>query len=103
MKLTKEQFDTLSQWEEHYDTAINAKYSRYPGAVALQTMRSTMALATGYAKNVNMACGTCVLHFLQDVGKVYFADKAERSRVAVKASDAKTVRTEVKTTKKAKK
>lgn len=97
MNFTHEQFEKLSQWETHFDTAINARYARFPGTVALKTMQSIITLAKGTTKNVNMSCGTCILHFLQDVGKLYFADKAERTRVAVKASEETAIRTEVKT------
>ena len=85
--MTDEQFAALAQYEDRFTTAINAKWCRYPGLAALQTMASVLGDVTGRAVRINSGCSRCVLHVVQDAGRVYFAEKARRE--AVQATMAK--------------
>ena len=87
MTMTDEQFQALAQYEDRFTTAINAKWCRYPGLAALQTMASVLGDVTGRAVRINSGCSRCVLHVVQDAGRVYFAEKARRE--AVQATMAK--------------
>ena len=87
MTMTDEQFTALAQYEDRFTTAINAKWCRYPGLAALQTMASVLGDVTGRAVRINSGCSRCVLHVVQDAGRVYFAEKARRE--AVQATMAK--------------
>ena len=87
MTMTDEQFAALAQYEDRFTTAINAKWCRYPGLAALQTMASVLGDVTGRAVRINSGCSRCVLHVVQDAGRVYFAEKARRE--AVQATMAK--------------
>lgn len=76
--MTDEQFNALAPYEENYKTAIEVNYSRYPGVAAIDTMFNVYRAVTGSRININKTCGTCVLHLVQDVGKLYFQEKARR-------------------------
>ena len=79
--MTDEQFAALAQYEDRFTTAINAKWCRYPGLAALQTMVSVYNSVTGQTLRLNSGCSRCVLHVVQDAGRVYFAEKARREAV----------------------
>ena len=89
--MTDEQFQALAQYEDRFTTAINAKWCRYPGLAALQTMVSVYNSVTGQTLRLNSGCSRCVLHVVQDTGRLYFAEKARREAVqetkVVKASE----------------
>ena len=81
--MTDEQFAALAQYEDRFTTAINAKWCRYPGLAALQTMASVYNSVTGQGIRINSGCSRCVLHVVQDTGRVYFAEKARREALQV--------------------
>lgn len=89
--MNDEQFAALAQYEDRFRTAIDAKWCRYPGLAALQTMVSVYNSVTGQGIRINSGCSRCVLHVVQDTGRVYFAEKARREAVqateAVKVSE----------------
>ena len=91
MTMTDEQFQALAQYEDRFRTAIDAKWCRYPGLAALQTMVSVYNSVTGQGIRINSGCSRCVLHVVQDAGRVYFAEKARREALqatkAVKADE----------------
>ena len=76
--MTDEQFQALAQFEDRFTTAINDAWCRYPGLAALQTMASVYTSVTGQGIRINSGCSRCVLHVVQDAGRVYFAEKARR-------------------------
>ena len=78
MTMTDEQFQALAQFEDRFTTATKANWCRYPGLTALQTMVSVYNSVTGKALRLNSGCSRCVLHVVQDTGRVYFAEKARR-------------------------
>ena len=85
--MTDEQFAALAQFEDRFRTAIDGGWCRYPGLAALQTMASVYNSVTGRGIRINSGCSRCVLHVVQDAGRVYFAEKARRE--AVQATMAK--------------
>lgn len=76
--MTDEQFAALAQYEDRFRTAIDGAWCRYPGLAALQTMASVYTSVTGRGIRINSGCSRCVLHVVQDAGRVYFAEKARR-------------------------
>lgn len=76
--MTDEQFAALAQYEDRFRTAIDGGWCRYPGLAALQTMASVYTSVTGQGIRINSGCSRCVLHVVQDTGRVYFAEKARR-------------------------
>lgn len=76
--MTDEQFQALAQYEDRFRTAIDGGWCRYPGLAALQTMVSVYNSVTGQGIRINSGCSRCVLHVVQDAGRVYFAEKARR-------------------------
>jgi len=76
--MTDEQFQALAQYEDRFRTAIDGGWCRYPGLAALQTMASVYTSVTGQGIRINSGCSRCVLHVVQDAGRVYFAEKARR-------------------------
>ena len=76
--MTDEQFQALAQYEDRFRTAIDGGWCRYPGLAALQTMASVYTSVTGQGVRINSGCSRCVLHVVQDAGRVYFAEKARR-------------------------
>ncbi len=76
--MTDEQFTALAQYEDGFRTAIDGGWCRYPGLAALQTMASVYTSVTGQGVRINSGCSRCVLHVVQDAGRVYFAEKARR-------------------------
>ena len=79
--MTDEQFAALAQYEDRFNTAINGGWCRYPGLAALQTMVSVYNSVTGRGICIISGCSRCVLHVVQDAGRVYFAEKARREAV----------------------
>ena len=77
MKFKIEQFNTLSQWEDHFRTAINAQWARNPGTSALLTIHGIYCQVTGDQRRFNDNCSHCILSLLKDCGTIYFQDKEE--------------------------
>lgn len=110
MTFTNEQLKTLSAWEEHFRTAVNAKWARNPGRAGLQVIYNIYTSATGDMRRFSDNCSDCILSLLTDCGRLYFQDTAEvkmtkESTKEVKVSqDAKGVvrKARIKTTKKTK-
>lgn len=78
MHYNDEQFTALSKYEEHFTTAVNARWSRYPGSAALDEIHSIYCAATGDKRKNNKSCSTCILNLLIDCGRLYFQDKTAR-------------------------
>lgn len=75
MKLTQKQLQSLSGYEQHFDTAVNGNWSRYPGRVALEEIHRILEDVTGTKIPLNTNCQSCVLKLLQDCGRLYFREK----------------------------
>ena len=78
MRLTDEQFQTLSKYEEQFRTAVKSRWARFPGTAAMHVIHNIKTQVTGHASRLNTSCSTCVLRLLTEMGNIYFADKAER-------------------------
>lgn len=86
MRLTDEQFQTLSKYETQFRTAVKARWARFPGTAALHAIHRIQFEVIKKKTALNTSCSTCILRLLTDMGHIYFADKAEReeqSRVQV--------------------
>lgn len=78
MRLTDEQFQTLSKYEEQLRTAVRSRWARFPGTSAMHVIHNIKTQVTGHASRLNTSCSSCVLRLLTEMGNIYFADKAER-------------------------
>lgn len=86
--MTDEQFNALAAYESTFDQALNNKRAPYPGRAVVETFLAVMrSVRPGYRTNLN--CGTCVLHLVQDVGRMYFGEKATREKAEPKPDKAK--------------
>lgn len=77
MTFTKEQINTLSAWEDHFKTAVNARWARNPGRAGLRVIYDIYTSATGDRRRFSDNCSDCILSLLTDCGKIYFHDKEE--------------------------
>ena len=100
MTFTKEQLEALSPWEYNYHTAIEADWASTPGRDGLDIMYQALHDALGDNRIRNYNCNHCIVRLCREVGRLYFADKAELAkRVELSEAPAKKVRKTVKTKK----
>lgn len=107
MKLTKEQFDALTPYKSHFETIIRSDYCRYPGTAALDLINDIYVQVTGVQIRINKCCNACVVNLMRDMGHIYMADLAEKTKVDVAKTETATpgkveVKTKRKTTRKPK-
>ena len=87
MKLTDEQFQTLSQYETQLRTAVRSRWARFPGTSAMVKIHKIHNEVFKRKTVLNSSCSSCVLRLLTEMGNIYFADKAEREQKRVQVSD----------------
>lgn len=80
MRLTDEQFQTLSKYETQFRTAVVSKWARIPNNAALHEIHNTLCEISGKRTTINTSCSSCILRLLTEMGNIYFADKAERDK-----------------------
>lgn len=85
MTFTTEQLKTLSAWEENFRTAVKAQWARNPGRSGLRVIYDIFTSVTGDTRRFNDNCNHCILHLLQDCGRIYFRDKEELERMQTSA------------------
>ena len=73
MNLTEEEYRALAPYERHFSTAVNARWTRNPGREALTLMQRIYNSITGKRFRLNYGCGTCILHLVQDCGRLWLA------------------------------
>lgn len=86
MTFDKATYDYLAQFDDQFRTARDSRWARHPGHYNLIRMARIYSDATGQDRHVNTSCQSCVLGFLTDLGRLYFADKEERARKAARAT-----------------
>ena len=101
MKLTKEQFDALAPYERHCDSAVNHRWTRFPGGAALDLIHDTLKQVTGLNLPLNKCCSHCILELMTEMGKIFLADREERNKTLVSKieTEVEVVKAEVKTKK----
>ena len=101
MKLTKEQFDALAPYEKHFDSAVNHRWTRFPGGAALDLIHDTLKQVTGLNLPLNKCCSHCILELITEMGKIFLADREERNKTLVSKieTEVEVVKAEVKTKK----
>ena len=103
MKLNKQQFDALAPYEKHFDSAVNHRWTRFPGGAALDMIHDILLKVTGLNLPVNKCCSHCILELMTEMGKIYLADRDEMKRTEVAIKDSlipDPVKVEVKTKRK---
>lgn len=88
MKLTKKQFDALAPYEKHFDSAVNHRWTRFPGGAALDLIHDILHQVTGLNLPLNKCCSHCILELMTEMGRIFLADRDEikMAAVAVKES-----------------
>lgn len=74
--------ETLSAFEDRFRSSIYFDYYRNLSAGNLDKIASVYDEATGKRSNRNWSCGTCIMNYLREVGKIYFKDKEEYEKKA---------------------
>ena len=82
MKLTPEEFSAASAYEKQMQVAVRSQYLRNVGRSGLAVLVPIYERVSGAKPHVNHNCAACILNFLQRIGAIYFADKAEREAAA---------------------
>ena len=83
MKLTKKQFDALAPYEKHFDSAVNHRWTRFPGGAALDLIHDILHQVTGLNLPLNKCCSHCILELMTEMGKIFLADREERNKTLV--------------------
>jgi len=78
MTFTDKTFEALAPYERHFNTAINGDWCSNPGRDALDLMHAELDRIDNRTTRMNYNCSTCVLTVVKRIGRLYFADKAER-------------------------
>ena len=101
MKLTKEQFDALAPYEKHLDSAVNHRWTRFPGGAALHLIRDILHQVTGLNLPLNKCCSYCILELMTEMGRIFLADREERNKTLVSKieTEVEVVKAEVRTKK----
>ena len=79
--MTEEQFQTLAKYEETFDKALRQGRAPYPGRAVIESFLAVIR-STNPKYKTNLNCGICVLHLVQDAGRMYFGEKKDRERLA---------------------
>lgn len=79
---TREEIERLKEYEAHFETAVKANWSRYPGRDALKVIHAIYCDATGDTRRFSDDCGQCIVRLLRDCGKKYYADSQKAVTVA---------------------
>lgn len=78
MIFNEEQFQALAKYEEHFKTAVEARWARYLGRDALTEIYTILKAATGDRRRLNPGCSVCNLNLVRDAGLLYFKDAQAR-------------------------
>ena len=79
--MTDEQFQALAPYEQTFDDALHKGRAKYPGRSVIEMFLSVIR-STNPRYKTNLNCGVCVLHLVQDAGRMYFGEKKDRERIA---------------------
>ena len=102
MRLTEEQFKALAPYEKHFDSAVNHRWTRFPGGAALDLIHDILHQVTGLNMPLNKCCSHCILELMTEMGRIFLADRDERNKTLVSTieTEVDVVKTEVKTKRK---
>lgn len=89
MTFNDEQFASLQLYEQQMQTALRSNYGHIDSAKA-RNVHEILKAAGITSPKMNYTCGWCVMRLLKLAGRYYFADKAERAKLAA-AKDAAAV------------
>jgi hypothetical protein len=70
--MLREDYEYLKQFESNFRTAINSNYSRNIAESHLNRMVEIYSKEIGKSHKICIRCGTVVLNFLKDLGKIYY-------------------------------
>ena len=80
MILTHEEFAAVAAYEKELQVAVRSKYLRNVGRSGLEILVPIYERASGARYPVNPNCAACILRLLQQIGAIYFADKAKQEQ-----------------------
>ena len=79
--MTDEQFQALAPYEQIFDDALHKGRAKYPGRSVIEMFLGVIR-STNPRYKTNLNCGVCVLHLVQDAGRMYFGHKKDLERLA---------------------
>lgn len=79
--MTDEQFQALAKYEDTFDKALHKGRAPYPGRAVIEKFLAVIR-TTNPKYRTNLNCGVCVLHLVQDAGRMYFGEKKDREKLA---------------------
>lgn len=79
--MTDEQFQALAKYEDTFDKALHTGRAPYPGRSVIEMFLGVIR-TTNPRYKTNLNCGVCVLHLVQDAGRMYYGEKKDRERIA---------------------
>ena len=85
MNYTDEQFAALAPFEDNFRTAIDGEWTRRIRTPDQLRIKEIYEAATKSRIPFNQGCGTCLLNLLKRAGRLYFADKAEKTQPEIPA------------------
>lgn len=71
--MLREDYEYLKQFESNFNTAIKSNYTRNIVESKLKRMVEIYEKETGRKQAICLRCGSVVVSFLKDVGKLYFS------------------------------
>ena len=86
MNYTDEQFAALAPFEDNFRTAIDGEWTRRVRTPDQLRIKEIYEAATRSRIPFNQGCGTCLLNLLKRAGRLYFADKTEKTQPETPAS-----------------
>lgn len=75
MKMTKQDFKYLAQFDENFYTAIQSNFSRNISRSNLERFSEIIEKETGKTINTNYNCGICCLNLVKKMADIYYKEK----------------------------
>ena len=75
MKMTKQEFKYLAQFDENFYTAIQSNFSRNISRSNLEKFSEIIEKETGKTINTNYNCGICCLNLVKKMAAIYYKEK----------------------------
>ena len=78
-KLNEEEMTFLATIEPKLKTAVEARWISYLPQSDIDRMLEIWEALSGTKRAFRMGCGTCILNLAIDLGKLYFAQKPQKT------------------------
>jgi len=82
--ISREEFDQLAPFEDHFHKAVFSDFLRYPGRAGVALMDSVLSRAEKRQIATDSSCGHCVFATLKRLGRLYFDFKQSDGKLPAK-------------------